>query len=700
MAEDLASAVAALYEQAELALIERVTRALAEGLDSPLWVELKLAAVGNLRAAIEEIIAVLQVDASGAMHQALAEAYDRGQQAAIAELGAVAVGPALAAAEAVPAAAAVDRLAAALVGETGPVHARILRTGMDVYRQVIAEATSAPLLGGETRRQAAARALAKFAERGVTGFVDNRGRAWSMTTYAEMATRSAVGRAAVQAHTDRLAAAGIDLVVVSDAPEECPRCKPWEGKVLRREGPSGAGVEEMEHATEDGRMVRVRVSGSLPEARAAGLMHPNCFPGGVLVSSPSEVLAADARRYEGEVVVIHTASGVELPVTPNHPVLTPEGWVPAGALKVGDHVLRHSGDVETSPLRAPGDHEIPARISEVFDALRETSQVPPVRVPVAAEQFHGDGLGSDVEVVLADGLLGDGGDTERSEVRGEDALLVGGVGLGPLFSERAPFEVIDGTGHAAHRCMGRGDLGSALFGSHSLPLPAFGLTEVGSVAAGQEHPTHGGLSAPEAPADLGLTDSIKVQSDGLIDPGAIPGPRDSSLAKLPVQSAGVDANGGRDLAGTLASQVSADDVVHIELRQFAGHVYNLQTGDGWYLAEGIVVHNCRHSISIYLPGLTRSPGPKKARSRATYEQSQQQRYLERQVRAWKRRAAGALDDDKRRRANAQVRDYQGRIRELVADTGLPRKSHREQIDVEARPATAERPARPARPAVR
>ncbi|MFF8679501.1 phage minor capsid protein [Streptomyces sp. NPDC015237] len=384
MAEDLASAVASLYEQAELALIEKVTRALAEGLDSPLWVELKLAAIGNLRSAIEEIIAVLQVDASGAMQQALAEAYDRGQQAAIAELGAVAVGPALAAAEAVPAAAAVDRLAAALVGETGPVHARILRTGMDVYRRVIAEATSAPLLGGQTRRQAAERALARFAERGVTGFVDSRGRAWSMTTYAEMATRSAVGRAAVQAHTDRLAAAGVDLVVVSDAPEECPRCKPWEGKVLRREGPSGAGTVEVEHATEDGRTVTVRVAGSLPEARSRGLMHPNC----------------------------------------------------------------------------------------------------------------------------------------------------------------------------------------------------------------------------------------------------------------------------------------------------------------------------RHTVSIYLPGVTRPAGPKRERSRATYEQSQEQRRLERQVRAWKRRAAGAVDDEKRKRANAQVRDYQGRIRELVADTGLPRKSHREQIDVEARPATAERPARPARPAVR
>lgn len=272
MAEDLAAAVSTLYEQAELALIEKVAKALAEGIDSPLWASLRIAAIGSLRTAIEDIITALQADAAGAIRQAVTEAYDRGAQAAVVELGAIA--PHVAA---IPAGThAVDRLAIALVQETGPVYVRMLRTGLDVYRQVIAEATSAPLLGATTRREAAGRALARFASKGVTGFVDRAGRSWNMTSYVEMATRSALGRAAVDAHTERLAAAGIDLVVVSDAPEECERCRPWEGKVLRRSGASGPGTVEVEHATEDDRTVRVRVAGSLPEARAAGLMHPNC----------------------------------------------------------------------------------------------------------------------------------------------------------------------------------------------------------------------------------------------------------------------------------------------------------------------------------------------------------------------------------------------------------------------------------------
>ncbi|MEV4335756.1 phage minor capsid protein [Streptomyces sp. NPDC049590] len=276
MAEDLAAAVADLYEAAEGVLIERVRQALAEGIDSPTWVQLKLAAVGNLQSAVEAVITALQADAAGAIHQAVAEAYDRGQQAAVAELGALPPGRVLAVADAVPTAPVVDRLARAAVADTGAVHQRILRTALDTYRDVITRAAAAPALGAQTRRQAAQSALDEFASRGVTGFIDRSGRAWDMRSYTEMAMRSVLGRAAIEAHTDRLGAAGVDLVIVSQAPEECPVCRPWERQILARTGVPGAREVRVEHATEDGRTVTVRVAGSLPQARAAGLMHPNC----------------------------------------------------------------------------------------------------------------------------------------------------------------------------------------------------------------------------------------------------------------------------------------------------------------------------------------------------------------------------------------------------------------------------------------
>ncbi|MFG2900969.1 phage minor capsid protein [Streptomyces zaomyceticus] len=276
LVEELARSVARLYEAAEVTLLDRLRAALADGIDSPAWVNLKLAAVGNLQAGIAEVITALEADASSAVQQALSEAYERGQQAAVAELGALGAGQTAAAAEALPAAATVDRLASAVVEDTGPTHLRMLRQALDVYREVVSEASAAPLLGAQTRRQAAQSALSRFAAKGVTGFVDTAGRSWNLVSYAEMATRTAVGRAAIEAHTDRLGAAGVDLVIVSQSPEECERCRPWERKILTRTGPPGARDVQVEDALRDGEMVTVHVAGSLPEARAAGLLHPNC----------------------------------------------------------------------------------------------------------------------------------------------------------------------------------------------------------------------------------------------------------------------------------------------------------------------------------------------------------------------------------------------------------------------------------------
>ncbi|WP_438828563.1 phage minor capsid protein [Streptomyces hesseae] len=179
-------------------------------------------------------------------------------------------------AESTPNTRAVDRLTHETVDRVEQTHRGILRGIEDGYRQVVAEIAGTPLLGIDTRRQATQAAMARFADRGLKTFVDRAGRSWSMTSYAEMDVRTAVGRAAVAAHGDRLRAAGLDLVIVSNAPHECPLRKPFEGKVLSLEGADGARTVEAEHATKDGRTIEVQIAGSVDEARRTGLQHPNC----------------------------------------------------------------------------------------------------------------------------------------------------------------------------------------------------------------------------------------------------------------------------------------------------------------------------------------------------------------------------------------------------------------------------------------
>lgn len=282
MAEDLAREVAGLYEDAEGALLERLAAALEADIDSPRWAELKLAVIGNLRTAVETVADALQQDTDGAVRRALVEAYNRGRQAAVAEVGALDIGRELVARQTLPNAPAVDRLAASLAQDTRPLYVRITRSVVDAYRRIVGRASGGVLLGATTRRQASQRALDQFAQRGITGFVDSAGRSWDAASYAEMAVRSVTARAAIEGHIDALSEIGVGLVIVSDGPLECPLCRPWEGEVLTLSGQSGPHTIVAEHAIQPTRLfaptrsVAVHVAGSLVEARGAGLFHSNC----------------------------------------------------------------------------------------------------------------------------------------------------------------------------------------------------------------------------------------------------------------------------------------------------------------------------------------------------------------------------------------------------------------------------------------
>lgn len=284
-AEDLARAVAVIYEDAERALLQTLAKALAEGIESPRWAELKLASIGDVRHAVQQVADALQTDASGAIGRAVREAYERGNQSAMSELGALDEGRRAFAALHLPNASQADRLANAAVDEQAPVFRRILREPLDIYRSVIARVSGNTLLGTLTRRQTAQRALSQFAQHGITGFTDSAGRNWEMASYAEMAVRSVTGRAAIEGHVDQLTALGEQLVIASTAGLTCPLCAPWEGEVLAINGQSGPHSLRLPHAIQPTGIraafrpletVVVHIAGSLTEARGAGFLHPNC----------------------------------------------------------------------------------------------------------------------------------------------------------------------------------------------------------------------------------------------------------------------------------------------------------------------------------------------------------------------------------------------------------------------------------------
>lgn len=287
-----AKTVADIYGQAVADLLKLVAARLARGIDEPGWAERKLTDMVGLRTEAADLVARLQVFGPEAINLAIEQAYQTGARTGAAEV-AVRLAP-------VTNTAAVQALAAETVGAVAAAHVGILRQVDDVYRQVVAETAAQTVTGARTRLAAAQQALNRFADRGIVTYRDTAGRRWALETYAEMATRTAVGRAQVAGTLDRYVDAGRDLVIVSDAPQECKACRPWEGRVLSISGDTRKGTR-----VTGGDGHRFTVAGSVAEAQRAGLHHPSCrhrlgafIPGATRRLTDTEDPAGDRARQE------------------------------------------------------------------------------------------------------------------------------------------------------------------------------------------------------------------------------------------------------------------------------------------------------------------------------------------------------------------------------------------------------------------
>lgn len=253
---------------AEARLIELVGNQLAQGIDSPDWDVQALNRVQAMQEKLRPVLKLMEVTADAEIQRAILDAWQAGADSATADLEAlttpVLMGPQLREAASI----ATENLVREAHKSVGQIVAqagfRSSRVYSETARQVVAEATSG---AGVNRRDLAARFLSRLTAKGVTGFTDRAGRSWDMNSYAEMVTRTTTSQALVSGHVDQLADAGEDLVMVSDAPAECEKCRPFEGKILTIGGSPG---------TRDIEGIEVRILTTVADARRRGLFHPNC----------------------------------------------------------------------------------------------------------------------------------------------------------------------------------------------------------------------------------------------------------------------------------------------------------------------------------------------------------------------------------------------------------------------------------------
>lgn len=74
--------------------------------------------------------------------------------------------------------------------------------------------------------------------------------------------------------------------------------------------------------------------------------------------------------------------------------------------------------------------------------------------------------------------------------------------------------------------------------------------------------------------------------------------------------------------------------------------------------------NCRHTLATYFPGITQLPAPVDDKQAvANYDAEQKQRYIERQIRKYKRLEAGSVDEVNQKRYANKVKEWQDKLKE-------------------------------------
>lgn len=245
----LASRIKDLYEDAEARIFEDLSKRLISGVNLPDWERRKLQQIQAMRKDVLRQINILNEDMPPEVLEIITEGYILGSTSIDTDLIDQGVAETregqlffkqvigIIEGESLIEFGKIDRfkveaIAKALEGLLKATHPQILRSSNDIYRSVITEAVVDVAIGAKTRQQSVQSSLNKFANIGVTSFIDTVGRRWNLGAYADMATRTGLVQANLAGTQDRMEELGLNLVIVSKHSASSDLCLPWEDKIL------------------------------------------------------------------------------------------------------------------------------------------------------------------------------------------------------------------------------------------------------------------------------------------------------------------------------------------------------------------------------------------------------------------------------------------------------------------------------------
>lgn len=170
----------------------------------------------------------------------------------------------------------------------------------DEAHKILNNNVFAVIAGAESRQQALRRTIRQFNEKGITGFVDKRGRNWTPEAYVNMAMRTTAGSVANEMQTARCQDYGVNFISIDSHAGARPKCAKDQGKIFDLNNGSGT-VEDL-----NGKKIKYYPWKSSSYGEPDGLLGINCrhhkypFIPGVNVQRyfPTEDMDANNRLYK------------------------------------------------------------------------------------------------------------------------------------------------------------------------------------------------------------------------------------------------------------------------------------------------------------------------------------------------------------------------------------------------------------------
>ncbi len=335
----------------------------------------------------------------------------------------------------------------------------------------------------------------------------------------------------------------------------------------------------------------------------------NCLLPGTRILA-HDVLAATSREFDGDAIIIKTASGLEISCTVNHPILTPQGWVRAQLLREGDRVVR--ADFGDGVVGVDYDQDRPTLVEEFVDTLGAMIGASERSKIMTSVDFHGDGADGEVRIVSSNRHLTPGGDAAILQptsqgVLNRDRLALSdrSDGGAPIEQPVRPFSPSNGGLSGAHLLLASLLAHLAPFEPLRFVAPTRGSSVFdqnsgdgvpnSSVFGRESLDGHSGVEVAEDGLEVrGNPSTVASAAGSALDAGFLEPTQDGGASGAEAVGAGLE---------RVSGLVELDHVVSVERRHYRGPVYNLETASGMYVANGIVNHNCRCTESYEIgPG--------------------------------------------------------------------------------------------------